>query len=169
MRQHSQQMIFAYDKSQHFDMTQVQNAISSVAVEHPEGSRSRPAPTTNGNGSSTTSEPGVKKERIKNLWGKAGKQGLMMQGAKQPSSGQLPTKWDQVLNPLLQKQRHERGVVTGDLAASASTSYYSTTVGGEAGGGSGFYGQPGNATMECDCGDDSCPQCNLMLNMGSGF
>ena len=69
--------------------------------------------------------------------------------------------WDQVLNPLLQKQKQER-MIYGPEAA-----YLGSTVGGEAGGGSGFYGQPGNTTMECDCGDDSCSQCNLMLNMGS--
>jgi hypothetical protein len=169
MRQQSHQTIFAYDKSHHFDMTQVQNAISLVATEHTEGSRSRLATGSNGDGSYTTTEPGVKKERIKNLWGKAGKQGIMLQSVKQPPSGQFPTKWDQVLNPLIQKQRHAQAVPAGGPGGSTSSGYYNTTVGGEAGGGSGFYGQPGNATMECDCGDDSCPQCNLMLNMGSGF
>jgi hypothetical protein len=43
----------------------------------------------------------------------------------------------QVLNPLLQKQKQERLIYAPD----ATGAYLSTTVGGEAGGGSGFYGQ----------------------------
>jgi hypothetical protein len=171
---------------QHFDMTQLQHSISVLASE-PEVQKSprtrissTPA-TTNGYDSPTVSnvvvggvgDPIVKKERIKNLWGKVGKQGMLQAAAaKQPAAG-LPLKWDQVLNPLLQKQKQERMVFADPAAAAAAAAaaahaaYLSTTVGGEAGGGSGFYGQPGNPTMECDCGDDSCPQCNLMLNMGS--
>ena len=167
-------------------MTQLQHSISVLASE-PEVQKSprtrissTPA-TTNGYDSPTVSnvvvggvgDPIVKKERIKNLWGKVGKQGMLQAAAtKQPAAG-LPPKWDQVLNPLLQKQKQERMVFADPAAAAAAAAaaahaaYLSTTVGGEAGGGSGFYGQPGNPTMECDCGDDSCPQCNLMLNMGS--
>jgi hypothetical protein len=44
-----------------------------------------------------------------------------------------------VLNPLLQQQKQERMVYGADPSAAAL--YLSTTVGGEAGGGSGFYGQ----------------------------
>ena len=174
---------------QHFDMTQIQHSISVLASEGElqKSPRTRLVSSgvvvggvaaTNGNGSATgvKDDPTVKKERIKNLWGKVGKQGMLQAAAaRQPamtsSSVPLPSqlqpqpashaKWDQVLNPLLQKQ--ERVIYGADPAAI----YLNATVGGEAGGGSGFYGQPGNATMECDCGDDSCPQCNLMLNMGS--
>ena len=169
---------------QHFDMSQIQHSISVLASEGEiqKSPRSRLVGTggivaaTNGNGSAgIKDDPTVKKERIKNLWGKVGKQGMLQAAAaRQPSmtSSAVPlatqpqvqaTMWDQVLNPLLQKQKQERVVYGTDPAAI----YLSTTVGGEAGGGSGFYGQPGNTTMECDCGDDSCPQCNLMLNMGS--
>ena len=162
---------------QHFDMTQLQHSISVLASE-PEVQKSprtriasTPAATNGKEAPSVGGDPTVKKERIKNLWGKVGKQGMLQAAAaKQPAAG-LPPKWDQVLNPLLQKQKQERMVFANDPAAAAAAAahaaYLSTTVGGEAGGGSGFYGQPGNPTMECDCGDDSCPQCNLMLNMGS--
>ena len=164
---------------QHFDMTQIQHSISVLAAEpdvqkSPRARITSSSTTTNGSSNKEVSltgngDPGIKKERIKNLWGKVGKEGMLRAAAaKQPSataSQPAPTKWDQVLNPLLQKQKQAGIVFPGDPAAAAA--YLHTTVGGEAGGGSGFYGQPGNTTMECDCGDDSCPQCNLMLNMGS--
>jgi len=161
MRQHSKQIIFTSEQStpQHFDMTQLQNAISKADTQL-EVSRSRPSSAAGSNSSVSTkeqTEAGMRKERIKTLWSKVGK-----------SPGHQPTKWDQALNPLLQKQKRDKILITGDSIQSSS-SYFKTTVGGEVGGGSGFYGQPGNATMECDCGDDSCPQCNLMLNMGSGY
>ena len=164
-------------QQQHFDMSQIQHSINVLAAEPDAQKSPRPriSSTPASNGSSgkdiVAGDPGVKKERIKNLWGKVGKEGMLRAAAaKQPtaattSSVPPPTKWDQVLNPLLQKQKQERVLFPGDPAAAAA--YLHTTVGGEAGGGSGFYGQPGNTTMECDCGDDSCPQCNLMLNMGS--
>lgn len=172
MRQQSSS-VSVYDKpqpSQHFDMSQIQQTISAISADQTEfqkPTRSR-IPSLNGS-KDVIPDTGVKKERIKNLWGKVGKQGLLQAAtvAKQPE-GPPPTKWDQVLNPLMQQQqrRHDR---TSAMSPNPASSYYTPTVGGEAGGGSGFYGQPGNATMECDCGDDSCPQCNLMLNMGSGF
>ena len=164
---------------QHFDMSQIQHSISVLAAEpevqkSPRSRISSTSITTNGSSNKEASlagngDPGIKKERIKNLWGKVGKEGMLRAAAaKQPAataSLPAPNKWDQVLNPLLQKQKQAGMIFAGDPAAAAA--YLHTTVGGEAGGGSGFYGQPGNTTMECDCGDDSCPQCNLMLNMGS--
>ncbi len=149
---------------QYFDMSEIQHSINLSVNEHPEsqrGSRSRLA-----DGSKDPVDSRVKKERIKNLWGKVGKQGLLQAAAAKQPSVSPNSKWDQILNPLLQKQRQERNLLSGD---SLSSGIFKDTVGGEVGSGSGFYGQPGNATMECDCGDDSCPQCNLILNMGSGY
>lgn len=68
----------------------------------------------------------------------------------QPRNSMASSGWDQVLNPLLQKQR-------------ANYSYHAQQVQiGSASAGSGWTGD----NMECDCGEDSCPRCNLMLNMG---
>jgi len=176
MRQHSHQMISVYDLPQqphHFDMSHIRHSISAISSDQPDPppppppktpSSSRPSlsSTTNGsnNSSKEISDSALKKERIKTLWGKVRKQGLLQAAAAKQHSGQSTSKWDQVLAPLLKDQKGLEPV---------SVNYFKTTVGGEAGGGSGFFGQPGNATMECDCGDDSCPQCNLMLNMGSTY
>ena len=114
---------------------------------------------------STSNAPpvlGNKKAKYKGLWGKVGQHGLM-QAAKQKggpessssaSSGSTRTRkggggsgWDQLLQPVIQRQReayHARQVQIG--AAS---------------GGSGWT----DANMECDCGQDSCPRCNLLLQM----
>jgi len=170
--QHSGQMTAGYEKPHSpktFDMSQIQQSIGLLTMDQmelPKVSKSRSA-SSNGTTTTTTTsssrdspDPGVKKERIKTLWNKVGRHGLLQAAASKQSTN----KWDQILNPLLQKQRQERL-----LLSEQSTVFFDTTVGGEAGSGSGFFGQPGNATMECDCGDDSCPQCNLMLNMGSGY
>lgn len=170
MRQHSQPSKEELDEmqsNQHFDMSQIQQSMTSMAADHPDSklrlSRTRSISSSTPN----EADVGVKKDRIKTLWGKAGKQGAIQTTTTDPNPlGVAPTKWDQILNPMLQKQKQERLLVPGDPGVA---SYFNTTVGGEVGSGSGFYGQPGNATMECDCGDDSCPQCNLMLNMGSGY
>ena len=84
--------------------------------------------------------------------------------------------WDQVLNPLIQKQRQERKRST---QADQLSSYYSQQAAAAAAqqhhqqtapvGGSYVYtGASGAGTVECDCGDDSCPNCNLLLQMSMG-
>ena len=119
------------------------------------------------------------KKNYKSLWGKVGKHGLMTAAAEkakaadssssassgstsrnkrstsnQPGSGGTGSGWDQLM-PLLQKQRPPQ-----------SQQYYhhaQQVQSGAATAGSGWT----DANMECDCGEDSCPRCNLMLQMGS--
>jgi len=142
-----------------FDMRQVQESLKLLAQDYQEGGSKSKL-------SASKADAGVKKERIKNLWGKAGKQGAPQQNQTSTAKQSVkPTKWDKVLIPTLINQRQSG--LGGETATSLT--FFETKVGGEAGSGSGFFGQPGNNTMECDCGDDSCPQCNLMLNMGSGY
>lgn len=155
MRQHSQQqMIPVYD----FDMSQIRNAICAISSDQPESVPRKPRlsntiPSNSNNFVEDPVDSKLKRDRIKSLWGKARKQGLLQAAAAKRSSGSTPA-------VMSQSQIHDGPVVFP---------YFNTTVGGEASGGSGFYGQPGNATMECDCGDDSCTKCNLMLNMGSCY
>lgn len=130
--------------------------------EQPESSQMSKHSSSHGTTSQKEAvDPGAKKEKIKNLWGKVGRHGMLQAAADKKTSLPPMAKWDQVLNPLLQSQKQTKDTKT--------STYLNTTVGGEVGSGSGFYGLPGNTTMECDCGDDSCSQCNLMLNMGTGY
>ena len=120
------------------------------------------AASNEGPPSASNAPLGNKKAKYKGLWGKVGQHGLM-QAAKQKggpessssaSSGSTRNRkggggsgWDQLLQPVIQRQReayHARQVQIG--AAS---------------GGSGWT----DANMECDCGQDSCPRCNLLLQM----
>jgi len=167
MKQHSQQVASGYDNSQHFDMSQIHDSISSISSDQIESQIATRSRVQNSNfNNREVPESGIKKERIKNLWGKVGKQSIL-QAKQLPEGSKTQSKWDQVLNPLMmQKQANQR---RQDPATPVSSTYLNMIVGGEVGGGSGFYGQPGNTTMECDCGDDSCQRCNLMLNMGSNF
>lgn len=118
----------------------------------------------------TESGGGGKSAKYKSLWGKVGKHGMLQAAAAAAStnatnsaetsstssagsrSKKTPASsgWDQVLTPLIHKQR-------------AQYTYHAQQVQmGAAVAGSGWTG----ANMECDCGEDSCPRCNLMLNMG---
>lgn len=114
-----------------------------------------------------------KKEKYKSLWGKVGQHGLMQAAAAAAAASsndgsasagpRRPAKkngtgWDQVLNPILAKHRPQ----VASNAREANYSYHVQKVQmGEAVAGSGWTG----ANMECDCGEDSCPRCNLMINM----
>ena len=114
----------------------------------------------------------VKKEKYKSLWGKVGKHGLMQAAASKnqdsasssSSTGSASNRnkrgsatnsgWDQVLQPIMQKQR---------ASETMHYNYHAQQVQmGSASMGSGWTG----ANMECDCGEDSCPRCNLLLSMG---
>ena len=100
---------------------------------------------------------GNKKAKYKGLWGKVGQHGLKQAAKQKPESSSSASSggstrarkggWDQLLQPVIQRQReayHARQVQIG--AASS---------------GSGWT----DANMECDCGQDSCPRCNLLLQM----
>ena len=113
----------------------------------------------------------VKKEKYKSLWGKVGKHGLMQAAASKNQDsassssstgsasnrnkrGSASSGWDQVLQPIMQKQR---------ASETMHYNYHAQQVQmGSASMGSGWTG----ANMECDCGEDSCPRCNLLLSMG---
>jgi hypothetical protein len=164
MRQHSQQQLVPTND---FDMSKIQDSICAIASDQAEAvlqnpSHARPlytTPPSGSNGAKDSIDSKVKKERIKILWGKAKKQGLLQAAAAKKLPESTHGTWEQ-------NQICDLSLIT---VAPVATGYFHTTVGGEASGGSGFYGQPGNSTMECDCGDDSCSKCNLMLNMGSSY
>ena len=141
-------------KANHID----QNAGQNAEIQN--GSSTQPNPPS-------TNAPPAKSAKYKKLWGKVGKHGMMKaaeaagtndssggssgssaaSGGKKKASG-----WDQLLNPVLQKQR----------AREANYHFHVQQVQlGEAVAGSGWTG----ANMECDCGEDSCPRCNLLLSM----
>ena len=112
----------------------------------------------------------VKNAKYKKLWGKVGKHGMMKAaeaattndssgGSSGSTSGSKKDKkksgWDALLNPVMQKQRQS-------MAREANYHFHVQQVQlGEACAGSGWTG----ANMECDCGEDSCPRCNLLLSM----
>lgn len=88
------------------------------------------------------------------------------------SSSQRKGKWDQVLNPLMAKSGS--GAASKKLSRKTShnrmdeTAYYlqqqqqqqlsqSHAIN--------YMNAPNQSTTQCDCGNDDCPFCNLMLNM----
>lgn len=118
-----------------------------------------------------------KKVKYKSLWGKVGKHGLMQAAASKTSQNQdsassgssstgsasnrnkrgsaTTSGWDQVLQPIIQKQQQQQSY--------GHYNYHAQQVQmGSASTGSGWTG----ANMECDCGEDTCPRCNLLLSMG---
>ena len=118
-----------------------------------------------------------KKVKYKSLWGKVGKHGLMQAAASKTSQNQdsassgssstgsasnrnkrgsaTTSGWDQVLQPIMQKQQQQQSY--------GHYNYHAQQVQmGSASTGSGWTG----ANMECDCGEDTCPRCNLLLSMG---
>ena len=156
------------------------SAANGKAIEAAGGSHS-----SNGKLVHAASEPAAssgkpdKKVKYKSLWGKVGKHGLMQAAAASKTTqnqdsassgssstgsasnrnkrGSASTKsgWDQVLQPIMQKQQASETY--------QYNSYHAQQVQmGSASLGSGWTG----ANMECDCGEDSCPRCNLLLSMG---
>ena len=73
-----------------------------------------------------------------------------------------------LLKDTLAKQRAQAQAVADQQAAQYSQQYsyqHAQQVQmGSASAGSGWTG----ANMECDCGEDTCPRCNLMLSMDGG-
>ena len=137
---------------------------SATVVEHNE--------KQNGSAQQPQQQPPApaKSAKYKKLWGKVGKHGMMQAAAaattnadssSSASSGgrgndnkkKATSGWDQLLNPVLQKQRARE--------ANYQHYHYQQVQLGEAVAGSGWTG----ANMECDCGEDSCPRCNLLLSM----
>ena len=135
--------------------------------------------SSNGNGKVAAAADPNKAQKYKSLWGKVGKHGMMQaaqaaqaasaaETSSSSSSGAAATRskkssrssksgWDTVLNPLIQKQRANYSYHAQQHAQQVQR--------GAAVAGSGWT----DANMECDCGEDSCPRCNLLLNMGAGY
>ena len=85
-------------------------------------------------------------------------------------SKKQPTGWDQLMKPLMQQQRAQAQAATQPQAQQQTYQQYSyqhtqQVQMGSASAGSGWSG----ANMECDCGEDTCPRCNLLLAMGDGY
>ena len=83
-------------------------------------------------------------------------------------SKKQPTGWDQLMKPLMQQQRAQAQAATQPLIQQQTYQQYQHTQQvqmGSASAGSGWSG----ANMECDCGEDTCPRCNLLLAMGDGY
>ena len=136
---------------------------------------------------------GNKKGKYKGLWGKVGQHGLAQAAAKRPQaneeaqtsspapSARVPSKkWDQVLTPLIQKQNTTRDKKLAKKQSKAEINYHMQQQQmqqaavqmpyASAGGSYVFSETSGAGTVECDCGEDSCPNCNLLLQMsGSGW
>lgn len=136
-----------------------------------------------------------KKEKYRNLWGKVGKQGALVAATlgDQPSPAPVMasssakvssgTKWDQVLNPLLKKHRaggsgdkksstsilfRKSSQLEMDVPTAVAAAYLQQDQPGAAPPTHhqiNYMNAPDNSTTQCDCGDDSCPFCNLLLNM----
>ena len=120
------------------------------------------------------------KVKYKSLWGKVGKQGMMQAAAEKADSSssssagsrskKQPTGWDQLMKPLMQQQRAQAEAAAQSQAQQQTYQQYSyqhtqQVQMGSASAGSGWSG----ANMECDCGEDTCPRCNLLLAMGDGY
>ena len=85
-------------------------------------------------------------------------------------SKKQPTGWDQLMKPLMQQQRAQAQAATQPQAQQQTYQQYSyqhtqQVQMGSASAGSGWSGE----NMECDCGEDTCPRCNLLLAMGDGY
>ena len=136
---------------------------------------------------------GNKKAKYKGLWGKVGQHGLSQAASRRPQandeadnsspapSARVPSKkWDQVLTPLIQKQSTQRDKKLAKKQSKAEINYHMQQQQmqqaavqmpyASAGGSYVFSETSGAGTVECDCGEDSCPNCNLLLQMsGSGW
>jgi hypothetical protein len=139
-----------------------------------------------------SSSNGNKKEKYKGLWGKVGKHGMSQAAATRGSAesevtasssptARVPSKkWDQVLNPLITKQMKQQDKKLAKKQSKAEINYHMQQQQMQqavqmpqqsASGGSYVFAETsGTGTVECDCGDDCCPNCNLLLQMsGSGW
>lgn len=138
-----------------------QNIDQNSEIQNGSNTQPNQAP----NPTPASAPPVAKSAKYKKLWGKVGKHGMMKAAeaagtndSASTASGSTSSKkkaksgWDQLLNPVMQKQR----------AREANYHFHVQQVQlGEACAGSGWTG----ANMECDCGEDSCPRCNLLLSM----
>lgn len=126
--------------------------------------------------SSAANSPSVdvkKKEKIRSLWGKVGKQsGLALNSAASSSSSSpkpSAKKWDQALRNSSSGShiRQTKSAMKFDLAAVAAAAYYQQqeqpqpqmqqSIN--------YMNAPNQSTTQCDCGEDTCQFCNLLLNM----
>ena len=114
-----------------------------------------------------------KKERIRNLWGKMANRGIEQSDGT--SSGGKK-KWDQLL--LKGGAGAKRGGGAAGFAEAAAAAYYAAQQQQAAAAAAAaaaaqqqqsaainYMNAPNQSTTQCDCGDDSCPFCNLLLNM----
>merc|ERR1719412_1751500 len=101
--------------------------------------------------------------------------------ASSSPTARIPSKkWDQVLNPLITKQMKQQDKKLAKKQSKAEINYHMQQQQlqqqavqmpnpSAAGGSYVFAETSGTGTVECDCGDDCCPNCNLLLQMsGSG-
>ena len=135
--------------------------------------------------SSSNGNP-LKKDRYKGLWGKVGKHGMDQAAAAKGGDGEsrstaprLPAnKWGQVLKQA--KQQDSKKLAKKQSEAEINyhmqqqqmqqqQQQYSGQMQNAATGGSYVFSETsGTGTVECDCGNDDCPNCNLLLQMGGG-
>lgn len=138
-----------------FDMKLMQQAVEGL----PEADLPAPSPPSND----------TKKERYRSLWGKVGKHATVANtsGASTPSESSSGKKrWDQVLNPLLQKsdKKHlSRKTSQMDMPTVVAAAYLQQPEMQQQE--INYMNAPNQSTTQCDCGDDSCQFCNLLLNM----
>ncbi len=147
------------------------------------------SPKSGGGGGGGAAVPEVKKERVRNLWGKLGKQPAAVVAAASsrglppviPASEKSPNAskktWDQVLNPRASEKRSSKktggggGGIKFDMAAIAAAAYYEQHQQQQQQQQQhvqqhvNYMNAPNQSTTQCDCGEDTCQFCNLLLNM----
>ena len=153
-----------------FDTKQMQHALESSLSGGHDG-----ASSTSAGNSNSSNDP--KKERYRSLWGKVGKHQLAVAQAESaaaaaasgsnpstPSESNTKKRWDQVLNPLLQKSDKKLKKRTSQLEMPTvvATAYLNQQPSSQQ---INYMNAPNMSTTQCDCGDDSCQFCNLLLNM----
>ena len=130
-----------------------------------------------------SSSNGIKKEEYTRLWREVGKYGMAQVEATRGDEGETSelqanlrtyVKWDQILNPLLQAQNKQQGMnlVRGKSVSETHLDAQQQqgqqkcqTSNTTAGGSYVFRETSSSGSVECDCGEDSCPSCNLLLRM----
>ena len=159
----------------HFDMRSMSQELTR-AEQQQQSTRA----VGGGGGGGNGGDP--KKERIRNLWGKMANKGIEQSEGSAgggAGGGGGKKKWDQ----LLLKKRAGGGGGAAGFAEAAAAAYYAAQQQQAAANAAAaaaaaaaaqqqqqsaainYMNAPNQSTTQCDCGDDSCPFCNLLLNM----
>jgi hypothetical protein len=159
-----------------FDMrAMAQEVMRSEQQGPPNSAPATPGVELANNGSVAAPDPPPKRSyKTKSLWGKMAKSGGAAKTQSTPDATAKKNKWDQVLNPLIKtssapssagrhSSRNEQREAVAYYAAQQQQVAAAAAVAATSG--INYMNAPNQSTTQCDCGDDSCPFCNLLLNM----